>query len=127
VLLLALSLQVESETEMLITSHMFLVAVEFALQNEDRSLCSVLAPFTAALTHRLICHGHDPRSCLSALTHLLVVSPETGSCIIMLLTKTISLCPVIYLKDLVTFCKLLFFTSQVFHIMTTLLHDILKL
>ncbi|XP_023716355.1 focadhesin isoform X3 [Cryptotermes secundus] len=96
--------QVESETEILSTSHMFLVLVEFALQNEDSPLCTVLAPFTASLIHRLIHHGHDPRSCLSALTHLLAVSPETGSCIMMLLAKTIILCPVIYLKDLVIFC-----------------------
>jgi hypothetical protein len=122
-----MSLQVESETEILSTSRMFLVLVEFALQNEDSPLCSILAPFTASLAHRLIRHGHDPRSCLSALTQLLAVSPETGSCIIMLLAKTISLCPVLYLKDLVNFCKLLFFTSQVFHIMKTLIHDILKL
>jgi hypothetical protein len=105
---------------------MFLVLVEFAVQHEDSSLCSLLAPFTAALTHRLIRHGHEPRTCLSALTHLLAVSPEAGSCIIMLLTKTISLCPVLYLKELVTFCKLLFFTSEVSHIMITLLHDILN-
>jgi hypothetical protein len=106
------SLQVESEAQILSTSHMLLVLVELALQNEDAPLCSALSPFIAALTHRLICHGHDPRSCLSVLTRLLIVSPETGSCILMLLTKTIGSCPVIYLKDLVIFCKLFSFTVR---------------
>ncbi|XP_021931343.1 focadhesin isoform X2 [Zootermopsis nevadensis] len=97
-------LPVESEAETLRTSHMFLMLVELALQNEDTPLCSILAPFITALTHRLICHGHDPRSCLSALTRLLVISPETSSCILMLLSKTVGLCPVIYLRDLIVFC-----------------------
>jgi len=87
---------------------------ELALQHEDTPLCSALAPLLATVTHRLICHGHDPRSCLSALSQLLVVSPDAGSCVLMLLSRTVGSCPVIYLKDLVIFCKLLFFIFQVF-------------
>lgn len=89
---------------------------ELALQHEDTPLCSALAPSLAALTHRLICHGHDPRSCLSALSQLLVVSPDAGSCVLMLLSRTVGSCPVIYLKDLVIFCKL-FFIFQVFWVL----------
>lgn len=96
------------------TSHMFLMMGELALQHEDTPLCSALAPLLAALTHRLICHGHDPQSCLSALSQLLVVSPDAGSCVLMLLSRTVGSCPVIYLKDLVIFCKLLFLIFQVF-------------
>jgi hypothetical protein len=91
---------------------MFLMMGELALQYEDTPLCSALVPLIAALMHRLICHGHDPRSCLSALSHLLVVSPDAGSCVLMLLSRTVGSCPVIYLKDLVTFCKL--FSSSLF-------------
>jgi len=93
---------------------MFLMMGELALQHEDTPLCSALAPLLATVTHRLICHGHDPRSCLSALSQLLVVSPDAGSCVLMLLSRTVGSCPVIYLKDLVIFCKLLFFIFQVF-------------
>lgn len=93
---------------------MFLMMGEMALQHEDTPLCSALAPLLAALTHRLICHGHDPRSCLSTLSQLLVLSPDAGSCVVMLFSRTVGSCPVIYLKDLVIFCKLFFFVFQMF-------------
>jgi hypothetical protein len=93
---------------------MFLMMGELAVQHEDTPLCSALAPLIAASAHRLICHGHDPRSCLSALSQLLVVSPDAGSFVLMLLSRTVGSCPVIYLKDLVIFCKLFFFTCQAF-------------
>jgi len=99
---------------------MFLMMGELALQHEDTPLCSALAPLLGALTHRLVCHGHDPRSCLSALSQLLVVSPDAGSCVLMLLSRTVGSCPVIYLKDLVIFCKLFFFIFQVFWLLGVL-------
>ncbi|KAJ9599853.1 hypothetical protein L9F63_009893, partial [Diploptera punctata] len=96
-------LQVESETEILQASRMFMELVDLALQKDDIPLSSALVPVTASLIHRLISYGHDPRCSLSALKQLLAVSPEGGSCVLMIFAKTISTCPVIYLKDLVNF------------------------
>ncbi|KAJ4448220.1 hypothetical protein ANN_10234, partial [Periplaneta americana] len=97
-------LQVETEVELLGASQMLLMLGDLALQHSDVVLCSALAPLLAALVHRLTRRGHDPRSCLSTLTCLLATCPEAGSCVLTLLSATVTSCPVIYLKDLIAFC-----------------------
>ena len=84
---------------------MFMELIDLTLQKDCIALSAALVPFTAALTHRLISFGHDPRCSLSALSRLLAVSLDGGSCVLMIFAKTIGVCPVIYMKDLVNFCK----------------------
>ncbi|CAG2060275.1 unnamed protein product, partial [Timema podura] len=88
-------------------SWMLLDLAHASINKGDLELCSALAPFVASAIHRLTSLGHDTRCWLSLLTTLTERSPESASCVLMLLAETVTKCPAIYLKDLLNTCAVI--------------------
>ncbi|XP_063226098.1 focadhesin isoform X2 [Bacillus rossius redtenbacheri] len=75
-----------------------------ALGRADAELAAALAPCLAALVRRAVSRGRDPRPCLDLVPDLLACAPESGSCVLVLLSEAIAKCPVIYLHSLFRTC-----------------------
>ncbi|KAK7868003.1 hypothetical protein R5R35_010177 [Gryllus longicercus] len=95
----------ESEIECVVSLHSQMC--EFAVSTKDATLCAALCPRFVSLIRKLAHFGHDPRPHFKLVIQLLHVSVEPSSCVLILLSETVAICPSIYLKEVLKTCKMI--------------------
>ncbi|XP_067002022.2 focadhesin [Anabrus simplex] len=98
-------LLMNSESDLESTASLYIELAGVAAEKKDSVLCAAMAPSLASLAQQLVCLGHDPRSCIVLLAQLLQFGQEASSCVLMMMSEMIGLCPAIYLVDVFTLCK----------------------
>lgn len=81
-----------------------------ASKNNNEDLFPSLVIFLTAVTHKLVKFSCDPKPCIAILIEMLDAAglASTHSVILMMLADTITICPSVYLKEVLELCKYLF-------------------
>ncbi|GLV43443.1 uncharacterized protein CBL_03985 [Carabus blaptoides fortunei] len=82
-----------------------------ASKNNDTDLLPSLVILLTAVTHKLVKCGCDPKPCIAIVTEMLNTAglASTQSVILMMLADTITICPSVYLKEVLELCKIIVF------------------